>query len=294
MDLRGTRIDLMKLGDSDRMADISMTHASRSARSKIERAVEEIDASLRAWRLWVLFGNLDVKLRYRRSVLGPFWATLSTAVQILVMAFVMGFLFNSPLHRYLPFLCIGMVLWGVFTGMVTEGASAFIASSELILQVKRPLLVYVFQVVWRHIIIGAHTIVIFFVVAVIFGVYPGPTYLLEIPGLALFLINCVWMAAVAAIVSARFRDIPLIITNALTALFWLTPVLYEPDQMPYRMQIVIALNPLAHIMQVARAPLLLESPSLLNWLVAVVTALVGWLVAVLLFARSRERIPYWL
>jgi lipopolysaccharide transport system permease protein len=276
------------------MADISMTQASRPARTKIERAVEEIDASLRAWRLWMLFGNLDVRLRYRRSILGPFWATLSTAVQILVMAFVMGFLFNSPLRRYLPYLCIGMVLWGVFIGMVTEGASAFIASAELILQVKRPLLVYVFQVLWRNVIIGAHTIVIFFVVALIFGVYPGPTYLLEIPGLVLFVINCGWMAAIAAMVSARFRDMPLIINNLLTALFWLTPILYESDQMPHRMQIAIAFNPLTHVMQVARAPFLLETPSLLNWLVAVLTAFVGWLMVVLLLARSRERIPYWL
>jgi lipopolysaccharide transport system permease protein len=215
-------------------------------------------------------------------------------VQILVMAFVMGFLFKSPLHRYLPYLCIGMVLWGVFTGMVTEGSSAFISAADLILQVKRPLLVYVFQVVWRNIIIGAHTIVIFFVVAVIFGVYPGPTYLLEVPGLALFVINCGWMAAAAAIVSARFRDMPLIITNLLTAFFWLTPVLYEADQMPHNMQIAISFNPLTHIMQVARAPFLLETPTLLNWLVAALTAFVGWLIVILLFARSRERIPYWL
>lgn len=276
------------------MVDSSMTHVSRVGRTQLEKAIDEIADSLRAWRLWTLFGNLDVKLRYRRSLLGPFWATLSMAIQILVTGLVMGYLFRSPLQRYLPYLCIGMILWGVFTGMLTEGAMAFVSAVDIILQVKRPLFIYVFQVVWRNLIIGAHTIVIFFVVAVIFGVFPEPVYLLEIPGLLLFVINCGWMAAAAAILSTRFRDIPLIITSLLTAIFWLTPVLYEPDQMPRKMQIVIAFNPLTHIVQVARAPLLLGVPSTVNWLAAAASAVVGWSLVILLFARSRRRIPYWL
>jgi homopolymeric O-antigen transport system permease protein len=268
--------------------------ATQRGRNQIAIAVDEITDSLCAWRLWGLFGYLDVKLRYRRSVLGPFWATLSMAIQIVVMAFVMGHLFNSPLQRYLPYLCIGMILWSQLTAMLTEGALSFIASADLILQVKRPLFIYVFQVLWRNLVIGIHTIVIFFVVAALFGVWPGLTYFLEIPGLILFVTNCGWIVAAAAIVSVRFRDVPMIISNVLTALFWLTPVLYEPGQMPGRMQTVIEFNPLTHILEVARAPLLLAAPSALNWAVAAGSAVMGWTLVVLLFARSRRRIPYWL
>ena len=150
--------------------------------NQAEKAIEDIWSGLHAWRLWTLFGFNDVRMRYRRSTLGPFWASLSMGIQVLVTGFVMAFLFNVPLQRYLPFICIGLIVWNSFMTIVTEGATAFISSSELILQIKRPIFVYLLQVVWRNIIVGAHTIVIFFIVAFLFGVFPGPTYLLAIPG----------------------------------------------------------------------------------------------------------------
>jgi lipopolysaccharide transport system permease protein len=157
------------------------------------------------------------------------------------------------------------------------------------------LFVYLLQVVWRNIIVGAHTIVIFFVVAFLFGLYPSPTYLLVIPGLALFLINSVWMAGVVAILSTRFRDIPLIISNAFMALFWLTPVIYELDQLgSTTMRKLISFNPLYHMLEVFRAPLLLAAPTAANWLVTIATAVVGWVFLFLLYARTRRRIPFWL
>jgi lipopolysaccharide transport system permease protein len=262
--------------------------------NQAEKAIEDVWSGLRAWRLWTLFGFNDVRMRYRRSTLGPFWASLSMGIQVLVTGFVMAFLFKIQLQRYLPFICIGLIVWNSFMTIVTEGATAFINASELILQIKRPIFVYLLQVVWRNIIVGAHTIVIFFVVAFLFGVFPGPTYLLAIPGLALFLLNAVWMAGVAAILSTRFRDIPLIITNAFTALFWLTPVVYEIDQLSGRMKKLISFNPLYHVMEVFRAPLLLVEPTTVNWLVAIGTAVIGWMFLFLLFARTRKRIPFWL
>jgi lipopolysaccharide transport system permease protein len=262
--------------------------------NQIDKATREIWASLNAWHLWTLFGSNDVKMRYRRSTLGPFWATLSTGIQILVTAFVMAFLFKTPLHRYLPFLAIGLIIWNTLTTIVSDGSQAFVGSSELILQVKRPLFVYLFQVIWRNLIVAAHSIVIFFVVAFLFGLFPGPTYLLVIPGFILFLINSVWMAGVAAILTTRFRDVTMIVTNLFTALFWLTPVLYEIDQLGGTMQRIVSYNPLYHIVEVFRAPLLLEVPTATNWLVALGTAIAGWLVLILLFARTRARIPYWL
>jgi ABC-type polysaccharide/polyol phosphate export permease len=261
---------------------------------QVKRAVQDIWSGLNAWRLWTLFGFNDVKMRYRRSTLGPFWASLSTALQVLVTGFVMAVLFKMTLQRYLPYICIGMIMWGFLTALVSEGAVAFVSSSELILQVKRPLFVYLLQVVWRNIIVGAHTIVVFFALAFLFGLFPGPTYLLAIPGLVLFLLNCVWVAGVVGILSTRFRDIPLIVTNAFMALFWLTPVIYELDQLSGPIRWLIELNPLYHVLEVFRRPLLLGEPTAMNWIVGVVTALFGWIFLILLFARTRKRIPFWL
>jgi lipopolysaccharide transport system permease protein len=264
------------------------------AENQLERALKDIWDGLNAWRLWTLFGYNDVRMKYRRSTLGPFWASLSMAAQVFVTGFVMAYLFHMTLQRYLPYICIGLIIWSFLTTIISEGASAFINSAELILQVKRPLFVYLLQVVWRNLIVGAHTIVIFFVVAFLFGLFPGPTYMLAIPGLVLFALNCVWVAGVVGILSTRFRDIPLIVTNAFTALFWLTPVVYELNQMSGPIRTLISYNPLYHVIEVFRAPLLLTAPSAENWMVAIGTAVFGWLLFLLLFARTRKRIPFWL
>ena len=65
--------------------------------NQLERAVKDIWSGLNAWRLWTLFGYNDVKMRYRRSTLGPFWASLSMGAQVLVTGFVMAFLFHITL-----------------------------------------------------------------------------------------------------------------------------------------------------------------------------------------------------
>jgi lipopolysaccharide transport system permease protein len=262
--------------------------------NQLEKAVQDVWDGLHAWRLWSLFGLNDVKMRYRRSTLGPFWATLSMGIQILVTGFIMTYLFHSPIQRFLPFIAIGLIVWSTLTTIVSDASQAFIGSAELILQVKRPLSVYLFQVIWRNMIIAAHSIVIFFVVAFVFGLYPQAVYVLAIPGVTLFFLNVMWMAGIAAILSTRFRDIPMIVTNGFTALFWLTPIVYEPSQLGGRMGQLITLNPLYHIIEVFRAPLLLSAPTATNWVVAAGSAVIGWLLLMLLFARTRARIPYWL
>ncbi len=264
------------------------------SRRSLKLALEDIVGGLQIWHLWYLLGLNEIRHRYRRSTIGPFWLTLSMGVQATVMGVLFGFLFQHNLDRFLPYLCISLVLWGFIQTSINEGSMAFIGATGLIMQVKRPLSVHIYQVLWRNLIIAAHTIVIFFVVGVIFSMFPTWHYMLVIPGLILMIFNVSWMAVGAAILSARFRDVPLIIQNTFTVLFWLTPVLYLPSQMKGKMQIVIQLNPFAHILEVVRAPLMQGVPSAANWLVTIAVGVIGWCLVLLLFARTRSRIPYWL
>lgn len=262
--------------------------------AKLNQAFDDLAGGVRHWRIWFLLGLNEIRHRYRRSTIGPFWLTLSMGVQATVMGVLFGFLFQHDLERFLPYLCISLVLWNSIQSIVNEGSMAFISATGLIMQVKRPLSAYIYQVIWRNLLVSSHTIVIFFVVALIFGVYPSLTYVFFLPGLVLMLANVSWMALVAAILSARFRDVPMIIQNSFTVLFWLTPVLYMPSQMKGKMEYVILFNPFSHFLEVVRSPLMGAVPSAVNYSVPVVTAILGWTLAVFLFARARSRVPYWL
>jgi ABC-type polysaccharide/polyol phosphate export permease len=128
---------------------------------------------------------------------------------------------------------------------------------------------------------------------VIFFVAPGPSILLWPLGLALAIIAISWVALVAAILSARYRDVPIMITNILNILFWFTPLMYLPEQLGSK-RFIADYNPLTHIVALVREPLLGGAPTLNNWLVVLAVAVFGWVGAFLFFARFRARIVYWL
>lgn len=257
------------------------------------KAIVDLREGLQMGPIWRQIAYNEVRDRYRRSTLGPLWASITVGVQASVTAFVLGFLFGNDLNRFMPFITISLILWNFVMSVVNEGATTFISAADRILGIKRPFSYYLYLVIWRNMLLLAHAMVVFVIAILIFGLYPQWTYVLAVPGFLLLLANLSWMALMAAILSVRFRDVPLIVQNAFTLLFWLTPILYDPAQLHSTVQTIVRLNPLSHLFQIVRAPLLLEIPLLENWLVAIGLAVVGWAVTFLLFARTRHRIAYW-
>lgn len=221
------------------------------------------------------------------------WLTLSFGVQILTMGFLSAALFGSSISKSVPYVCAGMLFWSLITQMINDGAVLYVSSSRYITQIKSPLTLFLMQVIWRNVIVAAHNATIYILIAATFVVIPGPGLLLWLPGLVLVLICLSWMALVAAIVSARYRDIPLMIQNILTILFWFTPLMYFPEQLGRR-RFIVDYNPFAHMIALVREPLLGGAPTLNDWLVVLAIAAFGWIGTFLFFARFRARVVYWL
>jgi len=268
-----------------------MTPASRR---QVSLAFGDLAEGTLNWRIWYVLGLSELRQRYRRSILGPFWITLSMGVQVAVMGFLLAFLFQLPIGRYIPFLCISIVTWTFLSSSINEGATSFINTSTVILQVKRPLWTYAMLILWRNAIIYAHTIIVFAIAALGFQMMPTVTYLLIPVGLGIFVLNVSWMTLAAGLVSARFRDVPMLIQNAFNVLLWLTPVYYQPEQLGPRTRLIIELNPLTYVLEVARAPFLNSVPPLSIWIAAAGVAFFGWLLTFALFVRVRSRVPFWL
>lgn len=262
-------------------------------RSQAERAWDDLLDGLLRWRLWSKLGWHDIRKRYRRSVLGPFWLTLSMAVMVGSLGLIYGTLFRLDLENYLPFLAIGLATWNFVASFLNEGCTSFIDLEPLIKNVRIPMSLHILRALWRNLIIYAHNIVIFAVVAVIFGVWPGATGLLAIVGLALLLVNAGWIMLLCGIVCTRFRDVPPIIASVVQLLFFVTPVMWKPELLGDRRYLMV-LNPFYHLIEAIRAPLLGQLPSWENWTVSLLFAAAGWALTFACFARFRKRIAYWL
>jgi len=253
----------------------------------------DLAGSLRSWRLWTLLGWLEIRQRYARSKLGPFWLTVSMGVLVGALGVVYGTLFGQKLTDYLPMVAIGLVTWTLFSSTVNEGSMAYISSSSYIRQVSTPRLVYVLQVGWRNLVIFAHNFVIVAVVLAIFGVKSWLTLPLVIPGVLLLLANALWMGMIAGLLSARFRDFPQIIAALLQVAFYVTPILFHGAMLSQEHRWIVTYNPLAYLIDVVRQPLVGVAPTAPTWVITVLMALGGGLLALWMTGRYHKRIPYW-
>ncbi len=249
--------------------------------------------SLASWRLWTLLGWLQIRQRYSRSKIGPFWLTISMGVMVGTLGVVYGALFGQKLSDYLPMIAIGIVVWGLFSGIVNEGCMAYIDGSNYIRQVRTPRLLYLLQVVWRNLVIFAHNFVIVVIVLLVFGVKNWGTLGLFIPGLLLLVLNAAWIGAVTALLAARFRDLPQIVAALLQVAFYVTPILFAGRMLGAKHHWIVEFNPIAYLMDAVREPLLGHVPSPATWAAAAGMAVIGWTLALWVNGRYHKRIPYW-
>ena len=255
-------------------------------------ALRDVAEGARAFRLWGMLGWQDIRQRYRRSTLGPFWLTISMGALVGGLGLLYAGLFKLDVADYLPFVAAGLILWGLISGLITEGCDAFIGAEGIIKQVNLPLSVHVYRVVWRNFIVFAHNVVIYAAAAVLFSIQPGWAGLLALPGLALLCLNGVWVGLLLGLVSARFRDVPQIAASIVQVAFFLTPIIWKPELLPDR-AFILHLNPFFHLLELVRAPLLGQAPGLVSWLAVAGITLGGWLVTLFMYRRYRWRIAYW-
>ena len=260
--------------------------------SQTTLALFDLIEGVRVPHLWGLLGWQDIRGRYRRSKLGPFWITISMGVLVAVLGTLYGGILKVEITAYLPHLTLGFIVWGLISGLITESCSAFTSAGSIITQVNLPLSVHVYRVIWRNLIIFFHNAVIFVVVAVTFSIWPGWAGLLALPGLALICLNGVWAGMLLGAVSARFRDVPPIVSSIVRIVFFVTPIIWMPELLPNR-AVFLDLNPFFHILELVRAPLLGQVPGLTSWLAVFGMTLVGWLLMFVLFRLYRWRIAYW-
>jgi lipopolysaccharide transport system permease protein len=256
------------------------------------KAFSDLMRSVASWRLWMLLGWLEIRQRYARSRIGPFWLTISMGVLVAAIGVVYGTLFGQNISDYLPFAAISLIAWGLFSAMVTEGSTAYIMNASYIRQVATPKLIFILQLGWRNLIILAHNSIIILVLFCIFGVKHFETIPLFFPGLVLLVLNAMWLAMLAGLFSARFRDFPQIIASIMQVAFYVTPVIFKPEALKSHAYIA-KLNPLSYLLDIVRQPLLGAAPSTTAWIVATTMAIVGWFIALICTGRYLQRISYW-
>ena len=269
--------------------------SSNLKRSGINTAVRDIVNSFKQYNLVGVLGWQDIAQRYRRSSLGAFWLTISMGVMIASIGLVFGKLLNSPMEVFLPFLTIGLILWSFIVSSLTEGCTGFINSEAIIKEIPLPLYVHILRVIWRNIIILAHNFVIFPLLCLFFGKGVGIEALISIPGFLVLAVNIAWLSLLCGVISTRYRDIPQVVNSILQVAFYVSPIMWMPELLEGKREaVLIDANPMHHLLEIVRAPLLGEIPTLTNWTVSFSILIVGWFITIVMYGRTKNKIAFWL
>ncbi|MGH7037733.1 MAG: ABC transporter permease [Stellaceae bacterium] len=260
---------------------------------QLAQALADLAGGTARWWVWSSMAWEDIRLRYRGSVLGPFWLTLSMAVMIATLGVVYSTIFKEKIHTYLPFLTLGLLLWTFISAIITEGCTCFIGAEGIIRQVRMPFTIHVLRILYRNLIVLGHNAVVYLVVVLLFAVPVGAGALLAVPGLVVQIANGVWVCLLLGMVSARFRDIVPIVASLIQIVFFITPIFWLPNSLGGHYQWIVDFNPIYAMVEIVRAPLLGQPVPVALWGMALAVTVVGWAAALAAFARFRSRIPFW-
>jgi len=252
----------------------------------------DVIQSLKRGRVALYLAWSDTKARYRRSVLGPLWLTLGTAIGVVGLGWLWSELLKIDRATFIPSLTAGLIIWQVLAGCITESASVFVKQGSVIRNLQLPFFLLSLQLVFRHLVNFLHNLVVYIPVVIFLSVPVTWSTLLVVPGVFLLFLNLAWIALLIGLLGSRFRDIEYLLATLMPLLFFLSPVLYRPNYLPFSAHF-IWLNPLSHLIEVVRDPLLGVVPPWYVYATVCGMLIVGWCITIALFNTRRNRIAYW-
>ena len=153
--------------------------------SRSRLAFADVVDGIRMYPVWSALGWQDIRQRYQRSVLGPFWITLTMMVTIAGMGPLYAALLRFDARDFIPYLALGLIAWGLISSVILDGCIAFTSADNMIRSVRLPMTMHVLRMIFRNVLIFFHNMVAFVPFAIYLGIAPTWLWFMAIPGIVL-------------------------------------------------------------------------------------------------------------
>ncbi len=244
------------------------------------------------YELWTSLAQDDLRQRYRRTVFGLAWLTLSYLVFILAKIFIFGALNPAPMAWFAAYVTVGFLIWQIISSFVVDGSTSLINSETWVKGVQLPYSTYFFESISRDLIIFAYSAVVAGVVLVATGHIPGWAALSVAPALLLLVLNGLFLHMLLGVICLRYRDVVQVVQTAMRVLFFLTPLVWTVDQVGPIAGFLVW-NPFTYLIDIVRAPLVDNIIPLTSWLVSAGITVGLGIVSFFTFAIFRNRMAFW-
>ena len=235
----------------------------------------------------------DIKVRYKRSVLGIVWTMLAPLLNMIVLTLVFSHLLQRQIENYPVYFLTGSLFWTFFSQTTSSAASQTAESNEMARRIYIPRSVFVAAAAAVGLVnIGLSLVPLLLLLAVT-GFPLHATWVFLPVSLALALLFTSGVAFFVFTLASRFSDVRETYIVVLQLWFFLTPIIYHPSIVPARFRLALWANPMYYLIQTFREPIyhgILPGAPLLAGAVAVSVAVfaAGWVY----FARHANRFAF--
>ena len=243
----------------------------------------------------------DFKVKYKRSVLGVLWSLLYPVLMMAVMAVVFSnvFKFSVPGVNYLVYLMTGLTFFNYYSEASNLAMSSVVGNFSLLNKIYIPK--YIFPLS-KCLFVGINfllTLIPLYAVIILSG--SGETkchitalHLLLPYSFLCLLIFTIGIGFILSTISVFLRDMFYIYGIVLQILTYMTPIMYDITMLDPRLQLVLKLNPLYHIITFARTIILYhQMPSTTSFIACTVSSLVSLLIGLVVFKKNQDKFIYY-
>jgi lipopolysaccharide transport system permease protein len=192
---------------------------------------------------------LEVKLRYKKTLLGPIWLTISSGILILVLNLIFTNFINTGTD-YILNLAIGIISWTFVSSFIIDSNSIFENNKEIMLQTKIPAIFFLYKCLLLNIIILLHNVLLIPLIILIFNIKVEINIFLLLYSFLSLIILTFFLVLINSIISLRFKDFGNMVNSILQISYFATPIVWSPYQISNeKLLSILQINPYYHIFE---------------------------------------------
>ena len=256
-------------------------------------ALKDLSYTIKNYYSWSYLSYFDLKLKYRRTFLGPWWVVLGIAISATAMCFLWSTIFQLDWKSYLTYLFSGFIIWMWISQQIIDAPEVFSNAAEYIKAYPNTPLFYVFRHCFSSFLLFLHHIPLIILVSLFVNHKIDLVVLFSLPlGLLLVFTNSILFSSNIGMLAARYRDLDPLIKSFMPPMLLLTPVLWKPEMLGDYSSFVYA-NPFTYFVGIVRNDLIGLDFDIYIWIGALLITIFQLLVFLILYSKKNKRIVFW-
>jgi ABC-2 type transport system permease protein len=231
----------------------------------------------------------DVKIKYRKSVLGVLWTLLNPLLMMIILSIVFSNLFKFNVENYSLYILCGQVVFNFFNEATSSSMTAILGNAALIKKVYIPKYLFVLSRITSSTINFLSSFCALILVMIFTHTELHYTMFLVVIPLVLLLLFSLGVGLILSAITVKFRDVMHLYTVFLTALMYLTPVIYPMSILPGMVKRIVSINPLTPILEMFRNVVIYNTlPSLSSCVISSITVIITLALGLYVFYKQQD------